>query len=120
MKGFSIAKLVIGILSIVISPLIMLQSFFAGVLNVISSNADDISGSAGFLLAILILTAGIVAIPTRKSWIGCTICGAIYIFAALIGFANLGTFGDLIIWASLSAIFGGVFIFGNLMTEYNK
>jgi uncharacterized membrane protein len=35
--------------------------------------------------------------------------GILYIIGALIGYASLGTFGDLVIWSSLSLIFSIVY-----------
>lgn len=56
------AKLVIGILSMVLFLVIVLQSCIVGVGNVLVEN-DEISGSAGVFLAICMLVAGIVGLP---------------------------------------------------------
>ena len=58
-------KLVIGILSIVLFLLVALQSCAAGLGNTLADNGE-VSGSAGFLLALGLLVAGIINICTRK------------------------------------------------------
>jgi hypothetical protein len=108
------AKLVIGIISIVLFMVIMFQSCAVGVANVLQSNTDDMSGSAGVILAFAMLIAGIIGIAARKSKGGGITSGLFYIIAALIGFVNLGTFGDLVIWSVISLAFGVVFIIGSL------
>lgn len=57
--------------------------------------------SAGVLVAILMLTGGIVSAATRKSVKKGGNIALIILFglAALIGFANYGSFGDLAIWS---------------------
>ena len=57
-------KLVIGIISIVLFVLVGMQSCAAGLSNALSSNGE-VSGTAGLLLAVSLLIAGIVAICTR-------------------------------------------------------
>jgi hypothetical protein len=107
------AKLIIGIISIVLFIIIMFQSCAVGVVNVIENN-DDVSGSAGLLLAFSMLVAGIIGIAARKSKGGSITAGVFYIIASLVGFSNLGTFGDLIVWSVLSLAFGIVFIIGSV------
>ena len=111
------AKLIIGIISIVLFMIIMFQSCATGVVNALDNNSEDISGSAGLLLAIAMLIAGIIGIAARKSKGGSITAGAFYIFGAIIGFANLGTFGDLIVWSVLALLFGLFFILGTLLIK---
>ena len=111
------AKLIIGIISIVLFMIITFQSCATGVVNALESNNEDISGSAGLLLAIAMLIAGIIGVAARKSKGGSITAGAFYILGAIIGFANLGTFGDLIVWSVLALIFGLVFILGTLFIK---
>ena len=59
-------KLVSGILCIVLFGLVTFQSCAAGVANAMEENGE-IGGSAGVLVAILLLVGGIVSIVTRKS-----------------------------------------------------
>ena len=67
-------KLVIGILSIVLFLLVSLQSCAAGLANTLAENGE-VSGSAGFVLALGLLVAGIVNICTRKGGNG----GGVYV-----------------------------------------
>ena len=59
-------KLVSGILSIVLFVVVSFQSCAAGLGNALSENGES-SGSGGILVAILMLSGGIVSIATKKS-----------------------------------------------------
>ena len=59
-------KLVSGILSCILFVVVAFQSCAAGMVNAIEDNGE-VSGSAGIIVAILMLTGGIVSIATRKS-----------------------------------------------------
>lgn len=76
-------------------------------------------GTAGFLLDICMLISGIVGISTRnsKSKTGAIIAGVIYLFGALIGFCNVGTYSDLQIWSFLTLCFGVFFIICAIRTK---
>ena len=93
-------KLVSGILSCVLFGLVSFQSCAAGLSNALEDNGE-VSGSAGILLAVFMLTAGIVSIASRKSDrnggnIALIVLNGI---AALVGFSNAGSFGDLKVWS---------------------
>jgi hypothetical protein len=105
-----VVRLIVGIFSIVLFMVIAFQSCATGLGNALTENTTDTSGSAGIMLAVFVLTAGIAGICTRNNKVGSIITGAIYLIAAIIGLANLGTFGDLIVWSVLSIIFGLLFI----------
>ncbi len=98
-------KLVSGILSIVLFAVVSFQSCAAGVANTLAENGE-ISGSAGILVAILMLTGGIVSISTRKSMGKGGDIALIILFglAALVGFTNYGSYSDLAIWSGWCAI----------------
>lgn len=104
-----LARLVIGIISMVLFIFISLQSCVVGLGNAIADN-DEVSGSAGFLLALCMLIAGIVAVAGRKSKKASIVAGCIYAFGGLIAIANVGSYGDLIFWSILSFVFAAVFI----------
>ena len=93
-------KLVSGILSIILFVLVTFQSCAAGVVNALEDNGE-VSGSAGLLVAVLMLAGGIVSIATRKSVKKGGNITLIILFglAALIGFANYGNYSDLAIWS---------------------
>ncbi len=92
-------KLVSGILSIVLFFLVAFQSCAVGVSNSLESSGD-VSGSAGLLVAFMMLTGGIVSIATKKGGKGGNIA-LIVLFGigALFGFSSGGKFEDLTIWA---------------------
>lgn len=104
-------KLVIGIISIVLSLIVMFQACAAGAVNALESNGQ-VGGSAGFIVAVFLLTAGIIGIATRKSTKkgGSFTAAGFYIAGALIGFLLAGNFSDLYIWSFVSIAFGAVFI----------
>ena len=93
-------KLVSGILSIVLFVFVSFQSCAAGLANSLEENGE-ISGSAGLIVAVLMLVGGIVSIVTRQSEKKGGNIALIILFglAALIGFAGSGSFSDLKIWS---------------------
>ncbi|KHD36062.1 membrane protein [Clostridium acetobutylicum] len=103
-------KKVIGIISIVLFVLISFQSCAAGVSNALEKSKSS-SGSAGFILAVCMLIAGIIAIVSKYSK-GMTITSIVfYAIGGIIGIANVGTYKDLQIWSILSFIFAALIIF---------
>ena len=103
------AKLVIGIISMVLFVLVAFQSCAAGLGNALAD-----SGTSGMLLAFCMLIAGIVGVATRKSKGGGIVAGVFYLLGGLLGIVNYGSFSDLAIWSVLCFIFGAVFILGSL------
>jgi hypothetical protein len=93
-------KLVSGILSMILFVVVAFQSCAAGVVNAMESNGGS-SGSVGILVAILMLSGGIVSVATRKSEGKGGNIALIILFglAALMGFAGHGNYSDLVIWA---------------------
>ena len=93
-------KLISGILSMVLFLVVAFQSCAAGVANTLAENGE-VSGSAGILVAILMLAGGIVSVATRKSEKNGGNIALIVLFglAALLGFANYGSYSDLAIWS---------------------
>ncbi|MBB6697414.1 hypothetical protein [Clostridium algidicarnis] len=103
-------KKVIGILSIVLFTIITFQSCAAGLGNAMESSKEA-SGSAGFMLALAWLIAGIILLCSKKSK-GMVITSIVfYALAGIIGIANVGSFKDLMIWAVVSFIFTALLIF---------
>lgn len=93
-------KLVSGILSMILFAVVTFQSCAVGVANSLSES-EEVSGSAGILLAVLMLAGGIVSVATRKAVKNGGNIALIIFFglAALIGFANYGSYSDLAIWS---------------------
>lgn len=92
-------KLVSGILSIILFVFVSFQSCAAGLGNTLSANGES-SGSAGIIVAFMLLAGGIVSIATRKGGKGGNVALIILFgLGALIGFTMAGSFADLNIWA---------------------
>ncbi len=113
------ARLVIGIISMVLFVIISLQSCAAGIGNALADNGE-ISGSAGFFLALCMMIAGIIGVSARRSKTGSIVAGVFYFFGGLVGIANAGSYSDLIIWSVLSFIFGTVFILTGVKQKDKK
>ena len=98
-------KLVSGILSIVLVGFIVFQSCAAGVSNALEEN-NEVSGSAGIIVAVLMLAAGIISIVTRNSTGKGGNIALLDLFgiAAAIGFAMAGSYSDLRVWAGWCAL----------------
>lgn len=93
-------KLVSGILSIALCLLVLFQSCAAGLSNALQENGEA-GGSAGVLVAIMLLAGGIVSIVTRKGGRGGNIALIVlYGIGALAGFTLAGSYADLVIWAA--------------------
>lgn len=94
-------KLVSGILCIVLSLFVVMQSCAAGISNTLQSNGE-VGGSAGVIVAIMLLAGGIVSIATRNSSGKGGNIALIVLFGigALFGFALAGSYSDLVIWAA--------------------
>lgn len=92
-------KIVSGILSIILFMVVTFQSCAAGLYNAMSENGES-SGSAGIIVAVMLLAGGIVSIVTRKGGKGGNIALIVlYCIGALLGFTMAGSYSDLIIWA---------------------
>lgn len=93
-------KLVSGILSIVLFFMVAFQSCAAGIGNALAENGE-VSGSAGIIVAIMLLVGGIVSIATKNGGKGGNIAIIIlYGIGALFGYTLAGSFADLTIWAT--------------------
>ena len=93
-------KLVSGILSIILFVFVSFQSCAAGISNTLEANGEA-GGSAGIVVAILLLAGGIVSIATRNGGKGGNIAIIVlYGIGALLGFALAGSYADLNVWAS--------------------
>lgn len=105
------AKLVIGIISMVLSVFVLFQSCAAGLLNSLEGSGG-VSGSAGVMVAICFVIAGIVGVSTRnstRSGGGLTAAG-FYLAAALFGGTLAGNYSDLYLWAFLAWAFAAVYL----------
>lgn len=93
-------KLVSGILSIILFVFVTFQSCAAGISNTLEENGE-VSGSAGVIVAIMLLAGGIVSIATRNAVKKGGNIALIVLFGigALVGFTMAGSYSDLMIWA---------------------
>ncbi len=111
------ARLVLGIISMVLFLFIVFQSCAAGMVNAIEENGES-SGTAGLLLALLMLSAGIVGVCTRKGVIGGFVAAGLYALGGLIGLIGYSdSFADLIIWVVVCFAFAVVYAIGAYMTK---
>lgn len=93
-------KLVSGILSIILFIVVAFQSCAVGVGNSLAENGE-VSGSAGLIVAIMMLVGGIVSIATKNGGKGGNIALIILFgIGAATGYMMAGSYKDLIIWAS--------------------
>ena len=87
-------KLVSGILSIVLFIMVAFQSCAVGIGNTLGETGE-VGGSAGIIVAIMLLAGGIVSIATRKGGKGGNIA-----LIVLFGYGLAGSYSDLYIWAT--------------------
>lgn len=112
------AKLVLGIISMVLFVLVSFQSCAAGVGNALSNNGES-SGSFGFLVALNLLFSGIIAVASRRSvkkapWIIVAVLLWLnYFYAKIFG----GSYSDLVIWGFLSFALGVFYLFSAVRTK---
>lgn len=106
---WSVGKLTISIISIVLFFLVAFQSCGAGMANAMTNNGES-SGSFGFIVAIFMLIAGIIGITTRNSTkkLGSVFCIVLYWLSFVIAYIGAGTFSDLKIWGFVVFVFGTV------------
>lgn len=114
-------KLVSGILSIILFLFVSFQSCAAGLSNALENNGE-ISGSAGIIVAILMLAGGIISIVTRNAVKngGNITLFILFGLAALVGFANYGSYSDLAIWSGWCLINAILAILSILLNRKNK
>lgn len=111
-----IARLVIGIVSLLLTFIIGFQSCAAGVVNTLQENGQS-SGTYGFITGFFIMVAGIIAICARSSKPGGFVAGGFYIFSFLFGIANFGNYSDLAVWSVVSLMFGIFFIISSAVMK---
>lgn len=94
-------KLISGILSIVLFVIVAFQSCAAGLVNAIEENGQA-SGSAGMIVAFVMLAGGIVSIATRNNKGNGGNIALIILFGlgVFVGYPLAGSFGDLKVWAT--------------------
>lgn len=115
---WSTAKLILGILSMVLFLFVGFQSCAAGLGNALSNNGES-SGSFGFLVAFNLLVTGIIAVVCRRSagrtpWIiSAVLLWLNYFYAKMFG----GSFSDLVVWGFLSYALGVFYLFSAVRSK---
>ena len=105
------AKIIIGIISMVLFGIVIFQSCAAGLGNALSGSGE-MSGTFGFVVAFNLLVSGIIAVVARKSvkktpWIIATcLLWLNYIYSRFFS----ASFGDLIVWGFISFSFGTFYL----------
>ena len=102
-------KLVSGILCIVLCVIVLFQSCAAGLANALEENGDS-GGTAGLLVALLLLAGGVTAIATRNSREkgGSVALVILFGLAAVLAFSNAAVYQDLTVWAVWCVINAGM------------
>ena len=109
-------KLVIGIISIVLSALVFFLSCTAGVLDAALEENEDRTGSIGVVMALFMLIAGIISIAARKGTAGGFVAGAFFILVGVSGFSDVFLKG----WSILCLIFAAILILGGILGNGKK
>ena len=112
------AKLVLGILSMVLFIVITFQSCIVGLGNTLTDNGE-VGGSFGFLIALNLLASGIIAVAARKA----TGKTAMIIAAVLLWLSFFlakvfaGSYTDLTVWGFIAFAFGVVYLLSAARTK---
>lgn len=116
---WSTGRLVVGILSCLLFVIVTFQSCAVGIINTIDETGE-VGGSAGIIVAVCILIAGIVGISTRnaKGKRGSIVSSIFYLIGAFFSLAAGSTYGDLPIWGFISLFFGIIFLVAGIKTKY--
>lgn len=113
-------KLVSGIISIILFALVGIQSCAAGISNTLEENGES-GGSAGIVVAVMLLSGGIVSIATRKGSKGGNIALIVlYGIGAVIGFLLAGSYTDLNVWAAWCTVCSIIAIVSLVKGRKNK
>lgn len=117
----SICRLVVGIISIVLSVLISFQSIVIGIYSAAVANGDT-GGARGLFLGLAFLIAGIVGIATRNidNKNPAVFCEVTYLVGFLLGRDGSEIFSDLKIWSYLSMVFFVIYIIAIVKIEKAK
>lgn len=100
----------IGILSIMISIIVVLQSLMAGLANTLSDNGET-GGSVGILLSFILLTAGVILLASKGAKGMLTFSMIFYLLGGLLGLIGAGSYKDLVIWSAISLLFALLLFF---------
>jgi hypothetical protein len=109
LKGGGIMKKLLGVISIILVAGFALQSLAARIGSTLANKG--VSGTAGWILALLILVAGIIILVAKESK-GMTITSIVlYVVGGIIGLVNAGGYVDLRLWSIVSFILAVLLIY---------
>ena len=107
-------KLIIGIISIVLSLFVLFQGCTATVRDALADDGST-AGVAGTILAIFLMIAGTIAVATCNGKAGGIVASLFYLLAGVMSTPEKGSyFTDLEIWGTMCYIFAAVFLFGSI------
>lgn len=117
-------KKFIGILSVLLSGLVIFEGITSGSGNVLS-NSRGVITTGGIILVISMLVAGILTLTSQNSRRILIIAIALFISSGITGLANISMYVDLQIWSILNLIFGGGLMLkmgkgNNIVSEYKN
>lgn len=117
-------KKIIGVLSVLLSAIVIFESITSGSGNVLSNNRGGIRTGA-IILVICMLVAGILTLKSKDNRRILIIAIALFISSGITGLANISIYVDLQIWSILNIIFGGVLMLemgqgSNIVSEYKN
>ena len=119
-NGAFTMRLIIGILSILISIIVGLQSCAAGLGEALADSKSS-GGAAGMILGFFMLAAGIITVAARKTKGGTITSIVIYVIGGIVAAVNKSEiYGDLIVWTVLSFIFAVLLIISLFMANKNN
>lgn len=113
-----IIKIITGIVSIIISIIIFIQSLMAGFLSDLFNLKEPLAAVSGLIVATIMLGSGVATLFTLTSPNSGLICSALYVDAAIIGYFDHDFFSYLILYASFCVIFALILILTSI--EYIK
>ena len=94
-------RILSGLLSIVFYTIVDKQAKLARLAEALGKDSESKAGSAGQIVAVLLLVGGILSLVFFKTRgvVGTLILTSTYAIAAAVGFANAGFFKDLNVWS---------------------
>ena len=94
------ARLVFGILTLILCVVVLFQSCAVGIHNSIENNGDR-GGAAGFFVFVFMVVSGVLSITVKSRRGGFTTAG-FYFLAGAIAVSNNAVFKDLSVWGMLN------------------
>lgn len=113
-----LGRTITSALSIILSIFVSVQSFLVGLGNTLTQSGES-SGLSGLFVAVIMFTAALTGLITRKSEKGAppvAVC-ALFWFCFFIARIGAGSYSDLKFWGLLDYFFGCIFLFSAMRTR---